>query len=67
MSRRIRLQEIARALASGDTTDLAALATELGYTDQAHLTADFRTTAGMTPGAYARELRHLVDQLPREL
>lgn len=61
VSKRIRLQEVARALASTDAIDVAALATELGYADQAHLTADFRTTAGTTPGAYARDLRNLVE------
>ena len=60
VSKRIRLQEVAQALASAEPPDLAALATELGYADQAHLTADFRTTAGTTPGAYARELRDLL-------
>lgn len=61
VSRRIRLQEVARILASVDAPDLATLATELGYADQAHLTADFRTTAGTTPGAYARDLRRLIE------
>lgn len=61
VSKRIRLQEVARALASADAPDLAALAAQLGYADQAHLTADFRTTAGTTPGAYARDLRTLVE------
>lgn len=57
ISRRIRLQEVARALASGNVDALAALAAELGYADQAHLTADFRSATGLTPGAYARSIR----------
>ena len=56
VSRRIRLQEVARLLASNPTADLAALAVALGYTDQAHLINDFRGVAGTTPGAYVREL-----------
>lgn len=59
ISRRIRLQEAARALASQDPVDLATLAVDLGYTDQAHLTSDFRNVAGTTPGAYLRSIRLL--------
>ena len=33
----------------------AALALEAGYADQAHLIRDFRSFAGLTPAAYARE------------
>ena len=60
VSRRIRLQEIARILDFEPEVDLAALAADLGYTDQAHLTRDFRDVAGLTPGAYRRSLRALV-------
>lgn len=59
ISRRIRLQEVARALASGDVRNLARLAADLGYTDQAHLTIDFRTVTGITPGAYLRSVQAL--------
>jgi len=58
-SRWIRLQELARALAVQPEPDLAALAVDLGYTNQAHLTRDFTTAVGTTPGAYARSLRRL--------
>lgn len=54
VSRLVRLQEVARALSSGGAPDLATLAAELGYSDQAHLQHDFREVAGVTPGAYAR-------------
>ncbi|WP_210481265.1 helix-turn-helix domain-containing protein [Naasia sp. SYSU D00948] len=56
VSRRIRLQEVARVLAVEPDADLAVLAAELGYTDQAHLIRDFRDVAGVTPGAYRRSL-----------
>jgi AraC-like DNA-binding protein len=50
---RRRLHEAAAALQSGDV-DLAALAADLGYADQAHFTRDFRTVTTMTPGELAR-------------
>ena len=54
---RRRLHEAAGLLAAGETPDLATVAARLGYADQAHLTRDFRTVTGMTPGEYAREPR----------
>ncbi len=39
-------------------TPLAGLANELGYTDQAHFTRDFRKVTGYSPGAYARLHSH---------
>ncbi|MGN9787126.1 AraC family transcriptional regulator [Nonomuraea sp. ZG12] len=50
--RRFRLYEAAERVYEG--LDLATLATELGYTDQAHLTRDFTAAVGTTPAAYAR-------------
>lgn len=59
VSRRIRLQEVARVLATERDMDLTQLAAELGYTDQAHLTNDFRSMTDRTPAAYRRELHAL--------
>lgn len=56
---RRRLHDAVARLKAGETT-LAALAADLGYTDQAHLTRDFRLVTGTTPGAY------LADQPGRE-
>lgn len=49
---RYRLQEAAAALRSGDAPPLAALAAELGYSDQAHFGREFKSVIGQTPGAY---------------
>lgn len=54
---RRRLHEAAAALQSGDRPDLARVAVELGYADQAHFGRDFRTVTGLTPGEYAAEPR----------
>src|SRR5690606_26052467 len=52
MIRRRRLQEAAQRLREDPATEVAAVAAELGYADQAHLAADFRTVLGFTPSAY---------------
>ncbi len=54
---RRRLQEVAERLARDGTPDLAGVAADLGYADQAHLTRDFRKVTGLTPGEYAAEPR----------
>jgi AraC-like DNA-binding protein len=48
---RRRLHDAVEHLKTGGTS-LTDLATNLGYTDQAHFTSDFRRATGMTPGAY---------------
>ncbi|MBS1907123.1 MAG: AraC family transcriptional regulator [Actinobacteria bacterium] len=52
MIRRRRLQEAAERIRSDPGTDLATVAAELGYADQAHLANDFRAVLGFTPSAY---------------
>jgi AraC-like DNA-binding protein len=52
---RRRLHEAAERLRTGDRVDLAAVAADLGYADQAHFTRDFRTVTGLTPGGFAAE------------
>jgi AraC-like DNA-binding protein len=49
---RYRLQDAAAAIDAGEVTDLATLATELGWFDQAHFSRDFRSVVGVTPSAY---------------
>ncbi|CAH0193245.1 Transcriptional activator FeaR [Massilia sp. Bi118] len=55
--RRFRLHEAADRLANGDEPDLAALAQELGYFDQAHFSADFRKLVGESPSQYRKRAR----------
>ena len=62
VSRRVRLQELARLLVARPDLDLVELAFELGYADQAHLTNDFRAVTGLSPGAYRRSVRSLPDE-----
>lgn len=59
LSRRIRLQEVALALVTRPNDDLASIAADLGYTDQSHLTGDFRTVTGITPDTYRRTASQL--------
>ncbi|WBP87465.1 AraC family transcriptional regulator [Kitasatospora cathayae] len=51
--RRARLHEAAERAAAEGKLDLAALAAELGYADQAHLTRDFTAAVGISPARYA--------------
>lgn len=48
VARRFRLQEVAARVEEGEAVELAALAYELGYADQAHLARDFRSATGRT-------------------
>ena len=52
MIRRRRLQEGALRLREDPALTLAALAAELGYTDHAHFTTDFKAVLGITPSDY---------------
>ncbi len=52
---RFRILDAAAAAHSGDDVDWSALATELGFTDQAHLTRAFTSVVGTPPATYSRE------------
>ncbi|MGH3391347.1 MAG: AraC family transcriptional regulator [Actinomadura sp.] len=52
--RRARLHEAATRAEQGAGIDWAALAADLGYADQAHLTRDFTAAVGVPPARYAR-------------
>ena len=51
--RRARLHDAAERADGGEPVDWAALASDLGYADQAHLTRDFTVTIGVPPARYA--------------
>ncbi len=51
--RRARLHEAAERAGTGGELDLAVLAAELGYADQAHFTRDFTAAVGESPARYA--------------
>ena len=52
---RFRLLDAAAAAHAGTRTDWAALATELGFSDQAHLTRAFSSVVGTPPATYAKD------------
>lgn len=53
--KRYRLHEAAEQLAANSAADLAKMAVDLGYFDQAHFIKDFKTLVGRTPAEYARQ------------
>jgi AraC-like DNA-binding protein len=55
--RRSRLHEAVERLDQGHQVDLAFLARELGYFDQAHFARELRAAVGRPPAAYARAAR----------
>jgi transcriptional regulator GlxA family with amidase domain len=54
LSRLVRFQAALRALAAAPARNLASLAADHGYFDQAHLTGEFRALLGVTPATAAR-------------
>lgn len=52
---RFRILDAAAAAHGGDPVDWAALAIELGFTDQAHLTRTFTAVVGTPPATYERD------------
>ena len=63
---RRRLHDAVLALKAGlrGASGLAEVAADLGYTDQAHFTHDFRSVTGMTPGEYLRDQPGQENQRP---
>lgn len=53
----MRFEQVRNQLWQFPDTNIAGLAHELGYTDQSHLSREFKRYAGTTPAAFAREAR----------
>ena len=53
-----RFNSVLRHLAGAERSNLADVAAALGYSDQAHLTRDFREFAGITPCGYRPQSAH---------
>ncbi len=53
----IRFEQVRNQLWVDPDSNLAGLAYELGYTDQAHLSREFKRYTGTTPAAFAREAK----------
>jgi AraC-like DNA-binding protein len=53
----MRFQQVRNQLWINPDTNLAGLAHELGYTDQSHLSKEFKRYSGTTPAAFARKTR----------
>lgn len=54
---RYRLQDAAALIDAREVDDLALLAADLGWFDQAHFSRDFRAVVGVPPSAYLRRAR----------
>lgn len=53
----MRFEQVRNRLLHRPDTPLAALAQELGYADQAHLSREFKRYSGATPAAFARKTK----------
>jgi AraC-like DNA-binding protein len=51
----MRFEQVRNRLWHAPQTNLASLAQELGYTDQSHLSREFKRYSGATPAAFARK------------
>lgn len=62
-ARTVRFETAERRLWWDPRADLASVAADCGYFDQAHFTKDFKTFAGKTPSEYAAEVLRLHESL----
>ena len=53
----MRFEQIRNHLWLYPDTNIASLAYELGYTDQSHLSREFKRFSGITPAAFARKMK----------
>ena len=57
VSNLIRFEQVRNQLWHSPNTSLVGLAHELGYTDQSHLSREFKRYSGTTPAAFARKAK----------
>ncbi|MES1160524.1 MAG: helix-turn-helix domain-containing protein [Bacteroidota bacterium] len=53
----MRFEQVRNKLWNHPDTNIAGLANELGYTDQSHLSREFKRYSGTTPAAFARKTK----------
>jgi AraC-like DNA-binding protein len=53
----MRFEQVRNQLLTDPNTNIAGLAHELGYTDQSHLSREFKRYSGTTPAAFARKAK----------
>ncbi|RAJ08638.1 helix-turn-helix protein [Chitinophaga skermanii] len=56
----IRFEQVRNHLWKHPDANLAGLAEEMGYTDQAHLSREFKRYSGTTPAAFARHAKKML-------
>lgn len=60
----IRFEQVRDQLWLNPSTSLTGLAHDFGYTDQAHLSREFKRFSGTTPAAFARQTRQAKGNTP---
>lgn len=63
-SRVLRFQRALKLAADGRSVSWAQLASDTGYSDQAHFTRDFQAFSGLTPGQYERLASRFANHVP---
>ncbi len=53
----IRFEQVRNQLWINPASSISALAHEFGYTDQSHLSKEFKRYSGLTPAAFARKIK----------
>ena len=56
----MRFEQVRNHLWHFPNANIAGLAQELGYTDQSHLSREFKRYSGTTPGAFARKAKQTI-------
>ena len=56
----MRFEQVRNHLWHFPDANIAGLAQELGYTDQSHLSREFKRYSGTTPGAFARKAKQTI-------